>query len=305
MERVNSEIQDALAGVVASVRTPFTRNGDIDFAGLRKYIDFIVDAGSRVAILTYGDSLFSLLTSAEILEVTKVVRDQTANRIPLCAATGIWPTKQTVAFAETCRELGVDILMVLPPDWGKSGSVDTLVSHYAAAAEVLPVMVVTNLFKLRGDAFGLKVVEELFERVPGVVAVKDDVAGEFGRRLCSLVSDRMTVISGGQKRTHLDLSAYGCAGHMSPYITFKPEIAHLYWKSISSGDYPAAAEIISNYEVPLFNHLMNCSGGFDAGLHGIYEIVGIYERWRRAPYENLNESEMEVLADVCRELTIL
>ena len=92
---------------------------------------------------------------------------------------------------------------------------------------------------------------------------------------------------------------------MSAYITFKPEIAYQYWESYNAGDLRRAAEIISTYEVPLFDHLMTCRGGFDAGLHGIYELKGIYQRWRRAPYENLSNPEMEVLSDVCKELTIL
>lgn len=38
----HDEIRRAFSGPIASVRTPFTRRGDIDFPGLRRIVDFDV-----------------------------------------------------------------------------------------------------------------------------------------------------------------------------------------------------------------------------------------------------------------------
>ena len=49
-------VRAALTGPIASIRTPFSRDGSIDYDGLRRMIDFDLEAGSKVSLLTAGDS---------------------------------------------------------------------------------------------------------------------------------------------------------------------------------------------------------------------------------------------------------
>ncbi len=240
------EIRKALTGPFASLRTPFNRDGSIDFQGLRNYIDFCINAGSKTMLLTYGDSLFSVLTDQEVGEVTRVVAQHTARRAMVVAADRQWATPREVEFAKYARDIGADVLMVLPPDWGASCTVESLVEHYAAVAKEIPVMVVTGIFISRGVAFGLNTIEALSRRVDGVVAVKDDFCGEFARKMSLLAYDRMAIVSGGQKQNHLDLLPYGCDGYLSTFITFKPDVAHTYWSAIQSHDLSAAKDIVAN-----------------------------------------------------------
>jgi 4-hydroxy-tetrahydrodipicolinate synthase len=299
------EIRYNLSGPVATVRTPFMKNGEVDYNGLRRYIDFIIENGSKTVILTHGDSLYSILTSREIAEITSVVVSHVGSRAMVCAATGIWSTPETIEFAQYCNDTGVDILMVLPPDWSMSLSVDTIVQYYRAAADIIPVMMVTNIFIPRGVKWGLKVVSAVRDRVPNVAAVKDDFCNGFGRRLSMLVYDSWAVLSGGQKQNHLNAYHYGCDGYISTFLTFKPEIAHQYWDAIKHEDFKAAVGIIHKFDNPFFDYIRSLEGGFDAGLHGVYELFGIYKRWRRLPYHSLTDSQMVELEHVCRTIGIL
>ena len=74
------EVREKLTGPIASLTTPFTRDGEIDYLGLRKLIDGNLEGGSNSSLLTYGDSLFSLMTDDEIAEVTRVVAEHTGKR---------------------------------------------------------------------------------------------------------------------------------------------------------------------------------------------------------------------------------
>ena len=139
------------------------------------------------------------------------------------AADRSWATTKAVDFARYAAETGADLLMVLPPDWVGSCTSETLVQHYAAVARHIPVMVVTNLFTARGPDFGLETLRMLRDKVEGVVAIKDDMANEFGRKLSLIAQGRWPVISGGQKQHHLNALHYGCEGFLSTFITFKPE----------------------------------------------------------------------------------
>lgn len=93
------EIRYHLTGPNATIRTPFLRDGSIDYNGLRQLIDFIIAAGSRSVILTIGDSLFSLLSDEEIADVTRVTVEHTAGRAMVVAADKYYWTGKAVEFA--------------------------------------------------------------------------------------------------------------------------------------------------------------------------------------------------------------
>jgi dihydrodipicolinate synthase/N-acetylneuraminate lyase len=297
-------IREALTCPIASVPTLFLRDGSIDRDGVRNFIDFTIAGGSKTMLLTYGDSLYSLLSDQEIAEMTQLVVEHTAGRALVVAADGIWATPQEVEFAKYVRQVGADVLMVLPPDWATSCTVDSCVEHYAAVAEHIPVMVVTNVFARR-QAWGFEVLKALRDQVKGIVAIKDDVGGQFVRKMCLLVHDHWAVFAGGQKQNHLDILHYGCDGYMSTFVQFKPSITQEYWSATQTGDWGRAKEIIRMYDMPYFDFVIQLTGGFDAGIHGALELFGIAQRWRRKPYHSLDDEEMEQLADFFRQKDLL
>jgi 4-hydroxy-tetrahydrodipicolinate synthase len=299
------EIRAALTGPWPTIRTPFTRGGEIDFDALRRNVDFVIQAKAKAVVLTWGDSLFSLLTDDEIAQITKAVVQCVNRRAFVVAATGTWWTGKAVEFAKYSRGVGADMLMVLPPDWAQSTTLDTLADHYRAVAEHIPVMVVTNFLTLRGIAFALELCARLCREVPGVLALKDDFGGEFIRKLCLVTHDRWALSAGGQKQNHLLMQPYGVDGYLSTFMNFRPEIAWRYWKAIEMSDLKAARDVIRDYDMPLFDYLVRSEGGFDAAMHGVYELFGLAKRYRRPPYYSLNNRQMEHLADHLRKANIL
>ena len=74
------KVRACLTGPIASVRTPFNKDGSIDFDGLRNYVDFIIEAGSKTVLLTAGDSHYLCLSDADIADVTRTAVEQTSGR---------------------------------------------------------------------------------------------------------------------------------------------------------------------------------------------------------------------------------
>ena len=303
--RTSDEIRAALTGPVPSIRTPFTREGDIDFQALRAMIDFDIAAGSKTILLTAGDSHYFNLVDEEIAELTRVTVDHTAGRAMVVAADRHYGTPKAVRFAQYVRDLGADVLMLMPPDWGKSSTPETLAEHYATVSEHMPVMLVTNVFIPRGMEFGLRTLELTLAKAKGVVAIKDDFCGEFARKMALMVHDRWAVYSGGLKQNHLQTYPYGCDSYLSTFITFKPEVAHRYWSALQADDMAAAVAVIRDIDMPFFNYIKPRTGGYDAYMHGALEIYGIAQRWRRKPYYTLSDEEMERFADFLRGLGVL
>jgi 4-hydroxy-tetrahydrodipicolinate synthase len=295
MQSINSikkEMQGKMP--VASVSTPFNKDGSIDYAGLRNAVDFIIEAGTGLVLITYGDSLFSILTDRDIAEVTKVVIEQTRKRALVVASTGMWWTGECIRFAKYCRDMGADILMSLPPNWADSCSVETLKNHYTAISREMPVMLITAM---GSKGIPLAVIEGLLEEKNNVVAIKDDICGGYGRRMASLVNGRWAVLSGGLKENHLDILPYGADSYLSVYMRFKPEISYAYLRSIRAGDMAGAVDIINKFERPYFRMIEKTGSDFDSVIHASMEIAGICGRWRRKPYKDLDDGQMEIVKD--------
>ncbi len=294
-----------LTGPLPSIKTPFHRDGRIDFDGLRNLIDFNLAAGAKALMLTAGDSHYVALTEQEIIEVTRTTIEHTAGRALIIAADRYYNTTQAVGFAKFARDAGADLLMVMPPDWGGSCTPQSLTAHYQTVAEIMPVMLVSNVFIARGQKFGLDTLKLILASSANVLAIKDDMCGEFARKMSLLVHDRWAVISGGQKQNHLNNHPYGCDGYLSTFLSIKPALAHAYWQAIEGNNLPEARRIIRDYDHPFFELVLNLPGGFNAGIQAILELKKIAQRWRRPPYSSLTDAEMESLANSLKNIGLL
>jgi len=300
----SQHIQAGLAGPIASIRTPFTADGAIDYASLRQMVEFDIAAGAGAVLITWGDSLFAVLSDREIAELTQAVVETAAGRVVVVACTGRWATPQSVEFAAYCREIGADILQVFLPQW-YPGCLDrqSTVEHHLAIGQHLPVMANSAELQRNGAAEGLAIARELIERAAPVLAMKADVTGGYDCAMTSLVTDHWTMFAGGQKAFHLELWPYGCQGYLSTFVTFLPDVTRAYWRAISANDTPAAVRIIETIDRPFFDAILAMPGGFDAAMHGVTELSGLTGRWRRAPFTSLDDEAMEHLRSVLDHLT--
>jgi|ERR1051326_7504447 4-hydroxy-tetrahydrodipicolinate synthase len=298
-------VRAALTGPIASIRTPFNRDGSIDFDGVRSMIDFHIKAGCKTSLLTAGDSHFHCMTDDEIFEINKVVVEHTAGRALTVACDWEFNTPQAVECAKYCKSLGADILMARPADWGASATMQSLVEHYATLADIMPLMFVNNIFGGRSGKFALDTTKILLARVPNMIAMKEDMTSDVGRKTCLLANDQWAIFSGGGLRNHLDMHAYGCDGFMDRHMNFAPAVSYRYWKAIQRNDLAAARKVIREIEIPLEDFMGAMPGGRDAAVHGLIELAGVAGRWRRKPYYSLNDREMARLKAFAKEMKLL
>jgi len=283
-----------LTGPVASINTPFLEDDSIDYDGLRRFIDFTIESGAGTVLFTPGDSLYPVLTEAEIAELTAFTSSVVNKRALFIASADFWSTSQTAEFAVYARDCGADAMIVVPPDRGLT--VDGLVRYYDTVSKTLPAFILSAGLVSVGVQGALKTVERLLAEVPGVLGFKEDFSPDFARGACAKAHGKWVIFAGGQKQTHMDMLPYGCDGYMSTFIKFKPNVAHSYWKAIENRDMDAAVDIIAHYDMPLFEYLYNTfPAGGDAAQHAVLELAGICGRWRRRPFANLSDEEMEQL----------
>ena len=308
MNKLTDELRAALSTPIPSLRTPFTADGDVDWDGVRSQVDFVIAGGAQTIMITWGDSLHSVLTDDEVAQLARTVVEHSAGRAKVIAADNIWATPKAVAYAEYCAQIGADLLMLLPPNWAGSTTTESLVTHFEAAGVHLPTMLVTAFFNQGGGTSvpaSMEVIEALHDRVDSVVAIKDDILGALGVQICSTVRPKWVVVSGGLMQNHTFQVPWGVDGYLSMFMSFKPEISWQYFEAIQKGDYESAWETMRTYEAPLRHYMGTVRGGFNAMVHGISELYGISGRHLRAPYHTLTDDQMDELSGVLQGLTLL
>lgn len=291
-------------GPLSSINTPFRRDGTVDYDGLRRFVDASIDGGARTVLFTPGDSLYAVLSEREIGELTTVTREHVGGRAMFLAAAAPWWQGQAVDFARFAREAGADGVLASMPFRGVT--VRDAADYFLAVSRELPAVILSATLAPLGLRGALDAVRLLLAEGDRIVGFKEDYGPEFARPACVLTQGAWNNFAGGQKQTHLDMLPYGCDGYMSVLVAFKPEITRAYWRAVEGGDAAAAARIIRDYDMPMFDLLDAVSpAGIDAACHGMMELAGISGRWRRPPLSHLTDAELERLRAGLQGLSLL
>jgi len=289
------ELRSRIRGPVNSIPTTFTRDGDIDWPGVRNIIETGITGGSNVSLLTVGDSQFDFLSDQEVAELTKVLVEQSAGRAVTVAATKRWWTGQALEFARYCREIGVDVLMMLPSAHARVAA--GLVAWYKAVAEVIPVMLVGYPSH--------EILDGLLDE-PRVCAFKEDGTMDYALDTMIKYAGRWEFITGGSYRRHLTQWPYGCRAFFSWTSSFAPQVAECYWRAVQKDDIAGAAEVVTHIERTLFAQLATRNPeGWQATWRGAFELNGVAQRYLRPPRRSLSDTDMEELADGLRQIDLL
>jgi len=292
-----ADVAEFLSGPIQSFRTSFNEDGTIDYDGVKSFVDHSISGGSKTILLTAGDSHLTCMTNEEIANLTRIVCEHTAGRAMVVAADRNSRTASSLQFAEYARSIGASILMCQPPTWAAI-SAKSAAEHYETISQNILVMVVTNVFNAN-HSMGIDAIKTAVQVSPKVVAIKDDVLGDFGSGICKVVKDTGAILfAGGRMKNHLFLWKQGC-GHtyMSTFLAFAPSIEKQYWTYIQRNDAGSAQSLIDKYETPFFDYLLALPCGWNAGMHAILSLHGVMKKWLPRPYLSADEETIAQLKD--------
>lgn len=288
------EIQSLIDGPVNSIPTPFLPDGGIDWQGFRNLIETGISGGSKVSLLTAGDSQLDSVSGKELVEMTRALVDQVRGRALTVAAVFRWWTRPAVEFACCCRDLGVDVLMVLPTE--RAADPKGLIAYYKAVAEVMPMMLV---------GYPAEAVLDGLVDTPGICAFKEDGTEAYAIRAMSRYGKRWKFITGGGYLRHYTQRPFGCRAYFSYFSCFIPKLAQDYARAIDQGDQAGIQRIVAGIEQPLFELSSAYPGGLQAVWRALAEMRGIASRYLRTPHLSLSDADMERLRQELKPLGLI
>ena len=304
MNELRQRVREALTGPVCSIPTPFCKCDDsIDKDAIAKMIDVQIASGFKMIFLTPGNSQFNILTVDEMYELNKFCVEYTNKRALVCVTEFGSSQKRSVEMAKAMKAAGADLMLPFPASWAGSPNGDMMVDFYLACANEIPLMLIYPA-ATSADA-AIPVQEKVIARTDKVLAIKDDVCNNVSRRMTLKFADKCAIFSGGQKQNYLNILPYGATGFLSTLGMFRPDITWKFDAACNARNFEEMRAIIRDYDMPYFDLILKQTGGFDAGIHATLELFGFCNRYRRAPYANMSDAEMEVFKDELIKLNIL
>lgn len=197
-------------GSLVALVTPFDQHNRVDYASLKRLIDFHVaeDSDGLVIAGTTGESA-TLSRDEQFALIARAV-EFADGRLPILAGTGSNSTAQTVDLSVAVGDTGIDAYLVVVPYYNKPGQ-EGMFRHFSAVADAVakPVM----LYNVPGRTVA-DLLPETVARLAdheNIFAIKE-ATGDIGRLrdIQALVNDDFRLFS-GDDFTALDFLRQG--GH--------------------------------------------------------------------------------------------
>ena len=237
-----------LKGAITALITPMKENGDVDFDGFKRLINFQLDQGidGIVPLGTTGET--PTLEEDEEEKLLRIAIDEAKGNVPVIVGTGSNNTKYMVAYTKQAKDMGADIAMVVTPYYNKPND-DGLVRHFEAAAGVGIPIIVYNIASRTGRNIPTPLMEKI-AAIPGIAGVKE-ASGDIGQMaevLQSIAFPRrasgnpFAVLSGDDGLT-LPLMSLGGNGVISVVANLVPARVKAMVQACLAGDFEEGRRI--------------------------------------------------------------
>jgi 4-hydroxy-tetrahydrodipicolinate synthase len=221
-----------------AITTPF-RDGVVDYATLRKQIDFQIDAGTTclVPVGTTGES--PTLTHDEHERVIASVVQHAAGRVKVMAGTGSNSTAEALRLTKSAAKAGADAALVVGPYYNKPTQQGFYLHFKALAEEVGIPICVYNIPGRTGKNIEPETIARMAE-LPNITMLKE-ATGLMDQASQVLASTNLTVLSGDDSMT-LPLLSIGGRGVISVVGNIVPRDMLALLKAFDEGDLAKARQ---------------------------------------------------------------
>ena len=166
-------MKSKLTGLGVALVTPFTDNGEIDFAALNRVVDNVIEGGVDYLVVMGTTGETPTLSMPERVALLRAVKERNAGRLPIVVGVGGNDTARVVELINQTNLDGVDAILSVTPFYNKP-SQRGLFEHYKYIAERSPRPII--LYTVPGRT-GVNMEAETTLRIarecPNVIATKE------------------------------------------------------------------------------------------------------------------------------------
>jgi 4-hydroxy-tetrahydrodipicolinate synthase len=293
------------SGVFPIVPTTFDEQGDLDLAGQKRVLDYLIDAGvDGVCILANYSEQFAL-TDAERSQLTTLILDHVAGRTPVIVTTSHFSTRVAAERSKAAQAAGAQMVMLMPPYHGATLRADEAATFefYARVADAIDIPIMLQDAPISGVPLSAPFLARLAKEIDRLAYFKIESAFAANklRALLDLAGDAIDGPFDGEESITLipDLAA-GATGTMpsAALPDVLGRVVHLWL-----GGERAPAEQLWERHLPLINY-ENKQCGLRATKALLKEAGIIASDLTRHPTAPLHPATKAGLLDLARRLDL-
>ena len=167
-----STAENPFGQVLVALVTPFTADGEVDWADVEKHVDYVVSHGADGVVVTGTTGETSTLTDPEKIKLVEVAKDVAAGRAKIITGGGSNETAHAIELYKKSEKAGADGIMIVTPYYNKPTQAGVL-THFRMVADATDLPVI--LYDIPGRT-GIPIKYETILRAakhPNIRAVKD------------------------------------------------------------------------------------------------------------------------------------
>ena len=230
-----------LKGLYPASILPFTTEGEVDYNGFKKNLQFLIDSGCAGVCVNGSTGEAINLDRDERMMVIRVARDYCPSDFLVIAGTGAPTTKVAVQQTLDAKEAGADVALVLTPFNcipNKAG----LIKHYEEIIKVGMPILLYNLPEHTGCEIDLDTLAYLSqnENVIGMKESSGDLS--YYTKAMAVTPDDFTVLCGADDKVFLAL-CLGTQAHILALGNLAPAKINEMMAAVEKGDLATGREI--------------------------------------------------------------
>lgn len=288
-------------GIFVIVVTPFTESFELDEPGLRRTLDFCLEAKVHGVVANALASEGGYLSEAERKRAAEIVVTRVRGKVPAIVAVSAPHYRIAADYARHAEAIGADAIMALPPILHPAtvGDIKTYYRELSKAAS-LP-LVLQNAMGPGATTMSAALLAELVDELPNARFVKEESGypAQTTGDILRLAGDKLLGVMGGRAgKTFMEELRHGVSGTMPAC-----EIADVHvalWNAVEAGETHRARSIFqrllplldleATYGMPLMKEVLKMRGIID------------YAAVRQSGYRPLDDHAREEAATIMDEL---
>ncbi len=237
-----NSLQGPITGSIVALVTPMQDDGSVDYAALRKLIDWHVAEGTDCigVVGTTGES--PTVSVEEHCEIIRVSVEQSRGRVPIMAGCGANSTAEAIELARFAKKVGADCQLQVVPYYNKPTQEGQYL-HFKAIAEAVDLPVV--LYNVPGRSVADLAHDTVLRlaQVPGIVGIKEATGNIERAQWLIKEAPRGFAIYSGDDPTAVALMLCGGHGNVSVTANVAPRLMHELCVAAIAGNVQRAMEI--------------------------------------------------------------
>lgn len=288
-----------LNGIIPPVTTPFTANGEVDYAALSSNIERYNETGlvGYCALGSNGEAVH--LTADERRRVVETVKRAAKPDHTIIAGVNELSTRAAVDAARAAFDVGAQAALVVTPYYYKSSMTqDALARHFTEVADHSPIPVlIYNFPQSTGIVIESATVASLAEH-GNIIGIKDS-SGNMAAisETIRLAPSSFSVMVGNGGILYPALSM-GATGAILALACAAPRPCVALFDAMKAGDHVRAREL-QNRLSPL-SHIVTAGLGVP-GLKAAMEFLGLAGGTPRPPLRSVSDSDRDRIKAVIRK----